>query len=67
MNGFASTSCGLFKAYRHGSDWQVLGPNYERWHSVWASDVLGSLIRALENVPGGSRQIEVCRLSQVEG
>jgi len=29
MNAFAKTEFGLFKAYRHGDDWQVIGPKMD--------------------------------------
>ena len=59
MNAFIRTEHGLFKAYRHGLDWQVVGPNFERWFSVWQADPMGSLMRALDSVPGNDRAIEV--------
>lgn len=59
MNAFIKTEHGLFKAYRHGLDWQVVGPNFERWFSVWQADPMGSLMRALDSVPGTDRAIEV--------
>lgn len=62
MNAFIKTEMGLFKIYRQGDDWQVLGPNFERWFSVWAHDVMGSLIRAAESVPGMERNIEIANL-----
>lgn len=59
MNAFIKTEAGLFKAYRHGSDWQIIGPRFERWFSVWTADPLGSLMRAIDTVPGFDRQIEI--------
>jgi len=59
MNAFIRTEFGLFKAYRHGADWQIVGPDFERWFSVWSADPLASLMRALEVVPGQDRQIEI--------
>jgi hypothetical protein len=64
MNAFVSTELGTFKAYRVGDEWQVLGPGFERWFSVWRADPLGSLMRALQAAPGVKRHVEVCRLSQ---
>lgn len=52
MNAFIRTDHGLFKVYRHGDDWQVVGPNFERWFSVWKADPVASLYRALDSVPG---------------
>lgn len=63
MNAFIKTENGTYKVYRHGGDWQVLGPSYERWHSVWQADVMGSLLRALEDVPGFDRSIEIISLN----
>ena len=62
MNAFIKTEHGLFKAYKHGSDWQVVGPQFERWFSVWSADVGASLDRALASVPGLDRQIQIVRL-----
>lgn len=63
MNAFIKTEKGLFKVYRHESDWQVIGPQFERWFSVWSNDVAGSLDRALASVPGLDRQIEIVSLT----
>ena len=62
MNAFARTEHGLFKVYRQGDDWQVIGPAFERWFSVWRSDIFASLMRALDAVPGVNRQVEIMRL-----
>lgn len=62
MNAFIRTENGLFKAYRHGLDWQVVGPNFERWFSVWQADPMGSLVRALDSVPGNDRAVEIVSL-----
>jgi hypothetical protein len=62
MNAFIKTEKGLFKAYRHGLDWQVIGPRFERWFSVWQSDIMGSLMRALDSVPGNDRDIQIVSL-----
>ena len=59
MNAFIKTENGLFKVYRHGQDWQIIGPRFERWFSVWADNPLRSLMRALDSVPGLNRQIEI--------
>ncbi len=62
MNAFIKTEQGLFKAYRRGCDWQVIGPNFERWFSVWTADVKGSLLRALDTAPGTDRTIQIITL-----
>lgn len=59
MNAFIKTERGLFKVYKHGSDWQVIGPQFERWFSVWSADPMGSLLRALDAVPGIERQTQI--------
>jgi len=64
MNAFIRTEKGLFKAYRRGLDWQIVGPQFERWFSVWQSDVLGSLMRALDYVPGHDRTVEIVSLKE---
>jgi hypothetical protein len=62
MNAFIKTEKGLFKAYRRGLDWQIVGPKFERWFSVWQHDVTGSLMRALDSVPGNDRTVEIVSL-----
>lgn len=62
MNAFIRTEHGLFKAYRHGLDWQVVGPNFERWFSFWPANPLASLMRALNSVPGEERTVEIVSL-----
>jgi len=64
MNAFIRTDRGLFKAYRRGFDWQIVGPQFERWFSVWQRDVLGSLMRALDSVPGHDRAVEIVSLKE---
>ena len=64
MNAFIKTENGLFKAYRHGSDWQLIGPGLERWFSVWAANPMGSLMRALDTAPGLDRQIEIITIGE---
>ena len=64
MNAFVRTDKGLFKVYRKGSDWQVIGPHFERWFSVWSADVMGSLVRALDSTPGIDRQTEIIKLDE---
>ena len=63
MNAFIKTEKGLFKVYKQGSDWQVIGPQFERWFSVWSTDISGSLDRAIESVPGLNRQIQIVSLT----
>jgi len=63
MNAFIKTEAGLFKVYKHGDDWQIVGPQFERWFSVWQSDRMGSLMRALDAAPGLDRQIEIVSLN----
>jgi hypothetical protein len=63
VNAFIKTESGLFKVYRHGDDWQIVGPRFERWFSVWQSDRMGSLMRAIDAVPGLDRQIEIVSLN----
>lgn len=48
---FTRTPAGLFKIYDHGQDWQILGPNFERWCSKWAADPDASLQRAISLIP----------------
>ena len=62
MNAFIRTEHGLFKAYRHGLDWQIVGPGFERWFSVWQREPLASLVRALDSVPGNDRTVEIVSL-----
>ncbi len=62
MNAFIRTENGLFKVYRRGLDWQVIGPRFERWFSVWQADLMGSLMRALDSVPGNDRIVEIVSL-----
>jgi hypothetical protein len=62
MNAFIKTEHGLFKAYKQGGDWQVVGPQFERWFSVWSADVGASLDRALTSVPGLDRQVQIISL-----
>ena len=64
MNAFIRTEHGLFKVYRHGLDWQVIGPEFERWFSVWQADIMGSLNRAIDSVPGIQRETEIITLRQ---
>ena len=64
MNAFVKTESGLFKVYRVGDDWQILGPKFERWCSVWRADVMGSLRHALSRIPG--RHIDTVFLSLEE-
>lgn len=65
MNAFVKTEKGLFKVYRRGEDWQIIGPKFERWFSVWSTDKMGSLLRAIESVPGENREVEIISLSSV--
>ena len=62
MNAFIRTENGLYKVYRHGLDWQIVGPGFERWFSVWQHEVLASLVRALDSVPGKDRIVEIVSL-----
>ena len=39
------------QVYDYGTDWQVVGHQYERWHSVWEHDKQGSLKNALSQIP----------------
>ena len=64
MNAFIKTENGLFKVYRHGQDWQIIGPRFERWSSVWSANPMGSLMRALDTVPGFDRQIEIIKIGE---
>lgn len=63
MNAFCRTDTGLYKVYRHGADWQVIGPHYEKWYSVWSADVVGSLMRAINSIPGSEKTVEIIGLS----
>jgi hypothetical protein len=49
---FARTPAGLFKIYDHGTDWQIIGPGFERWRSVWTHDRAASLRAAAALIPG---------------
>jgi hypothetical protein len=51
MYAFIKTPDGLYKIYNHGDDWQVVGPDFERWFSVWRDDVKASLYRAVRSIP----------------
>ena len=50
MSGFVrSQTDTLYKAYYHGTDWQIIGSDgSERWYSVWGHDRIGSLYNALQ-------------------
>jgi hypothetical protein len=45
------TPAGLFKIYDHGHDWQIVGPDFERWASKWQADPAASLKRAAALIP----------------
>lgn len=62
MNAFIRTEHGLYKVYRHGLDWQIVGPGFERWFSFWPANPLASLMRALNSVPGEERTVEIVSL-----
>jgi hypothetical protein len=64
MQAFLKTDKGLFKAYRHGLDWQIVGPGFERWFSVWQHDVMGSLMRALDSAPGQKRDCQIVSMTE---
>lgn len=64
MNAFIKTEYGLFKVYRHGLDWQIIGPKFERWFSVWQGNETLSLLNALDSVPGINREIEFINLGR---
>lgn len=66
MNAFVKTENGLFKVYRHENEWEIIGPKFERWFSVWSFDVAGSLNRALDAVPGVNRSVEIISYNQGE-
>lgn len=60
MNAFVKTERGLFKIYRRGDEWQVVGPDgFERWCSVWSADPRGSLQRAIGIAPGLTRDAQI--------
>ncbi len=63
MNAFIKTENGLFKVYKRDQDWQVVGPKFERWFSVWSADVLASLRRAINAVPGNDPTVEIVKLT----
>jgi hypothetical protein len=48
---FTRTPAGLFKVYDHGPDFQIIGPNFERWSSAWTQDRAASLKRAAALIP----------------
>jgi hypothetical protein len=64
MNAFIKTDKGLFKAYRRGLDWQIVGPSFERWFSVWQHDIKGSLMRALDSAPGQNRDCQIVYMTE---
>lgn len=47
MYAFVRTDVGLFKVYRHEYDWQIIGPDFERWSSI---------MRALRRMPNPLRR-----------
>ena len=51
MYAFIKTPDGLYKIYNHGDDWQIIGPSFERWVSVWKDDIKASLYRAIRSIP----------------
>ena len=52
MHAFIKTAAGLFKIYRQGDDWQVIGPDgFERWFTIWTNDQPASLLRAVRAIP----------------
>jgi hypothetical protein len=57
LAAFARTPAGLFKIYDHGHDWQVIGPDFERWASTWTADRAGSLRRAAALIPNAAEII----------
>ena len=51
LAAFTRTPAGLFKIYDHGQDWQIIGPDFERWCSKWTADPAASLRRAASTIP----------------
>ena len=41
----------VYRVYYCDDDWRILGPNFERWASVWQNDFNGSLTNALNTIP----------------
>lgn len=62
MNAFIKTEYGVFKVYRHGLDWQIIGNGFERWFSIWQFNERLSLLKALDSVPGEDRHVEIISL-----
>lgn len=52
------------KAYRHGYDWQIIGPDIERWFSVWQGNERESLDRAFAETAAamGAHVVETIRV-----
>jgi hypothetical protein len=56
---FTRTAAGLFKIYDHGTDWQIIGPGFERWRSTWAHDRAASLRAAAAIIPGADPETTI--------
>jgi hypothetical protein len=54
LAAFTRTPAGLFKIYDHGTDWQIIGPGFERWRSTWQHDRAASLRHAAALIPGAN-------------
>jgi len=54
LAAFTRTPAGLFKIYDHGQDWQIIGPDFERWCSKWTADPAASLRRAASLIPNAT-------------
>lgn len=39
------------QVYDHGTDWQIVGHQFERWFSIWEHDKQASLDHALSQIP----------------
>lgn len=61
MYAFVRTDAGLFKVYRHEYDWQIIGPDFERWSSIWRADPESSFQRAVWTIPSITSESEVFR------
>lgn len=59
MIAFIQTEHGLFKVYDQGSDWQIIGPCFERWFSKWTADPTGSLMRAIDAIPSINKSVVI--------
>lgn len=63
LAAFIRNDTGLFKIYDQETDWQIIGPNFERWCSKYSADKHGSLMRAAALIP----QVDIDAVIYTEG